>query len=124
MRCVAKRRDQWQLDVDDVVLRYIAHRATQLHQVRCRIDPVERDRALLRWTDRCHRFEQSGFAGAAAPHDRHEFARLDRERDVVENTLPVINGPGQATNLDSETTCKRRVGICMLSHGSRHPRAL
>ena len=101
MRCVAKRRYQWQLHVDDVVLGYVAHRATQLHEVRRRIDPVERDRASLRWTDRCHRFEQSGLAGAAATHDRNELTRLDRERDVVENTVPVTNRLGQATNLDS-----------------------
>ena len=87
--------------MDDVVLWHVTHRATQLGEVRCRVDAVERDRSPVGRTDRRHRFEQRGLAGPAAADDRHQFTRLDRERDVVENTMAVANRLGQAANVDS-----------------------
>ena len=86
--------------MDDVVLGDVTHRAANFHEVRCRIDPVERDRARVRRTDTRHRFQQRGLARAAATHDGNKLTRLDRERDVIEHAMTIANRLGQTAHLD------------------------
>ena len=100
LRRVSQRRDQREFHVDDVVLGHVTHRATYLHEVRCRIDPVERDRPLVRRTDARDRFKQRGLSRAAPTHDGNKLTRLDRERDLVEHTLTIADRFRQTAHLD------------------------
>ena len=56
----------------------------------CDIRSIDNDPATVRFVDAGNQIQQRGFAGAAGPHQRDEFALLDVQRHCVQRSNRLV----------------------------------
>src|SRR3954466_4715805 len=87
--------------MDDVILRDVAEHVPEERDIPIIVATIVENTPGRRGAYSRDRIQQCRLASTTSPYDRHEFARENRERDVVEEFLAALDFLAQICHIDA-----------------------